>query len=182
MELDCSKPIMLLGRTLLMMNNRILTICKLKLKTRFQMDAIKQILFIVLFIPLLTFGQESKYPKDTIFLKLKDTIFNNPKMKSKSTHNFQGNDGIKFWWNGKWLFYNENQKSDTLCIKHLKNYTFLNLKDIEKKEKQYYNKRFGRNPWIKNKNWVFHTYLLEVISKEKFVVYPVIWRNEGAID
>ncbi|MBA6156365.1 hypothetical protein H3Z83_07545 [Tenacibaculum sp. S7007] len=103
-------------------------------------------------------------------------------MKSKSSHSFQGNSGIKFWWNRKWLFHSSQKNSDTLCYKHLKEYQFLNLKEIESKEKKYYKKRFGGNPWIKNKNGVFHTFLIEVISKEKFVIYPVIWRNEGVIN
>lgn len=146
------------------------------------MDAIK--IFMILFFlgSNFIFGQKSIYPKDTIFLKFKDTIFENKKMKSKSIHNFQGKNGIKFWWKGKWMFYDKNQATDTLCFKHLKDYSFENLKEIEKKEKKYYKKRFGGNPWIKNKNGVFHTFLIELISKEKFVIYPVIWRNEGAVD
>ncbi|WP_157603741.1 hypothetical protein [Polaribacter atrinae] len=102
-------------------------------------------------------------------------------MKSKAIHNFQGKNGIKFWWKGKWMFYDKNRKADTLCYKHLKDYTFLSLKEIEKKEREYYKNRFGGNPWIKNKNGVFYTFLIEKISREKFVIYPVIWRNEGTI-
>ena len=67
------------------------------------------------------------------------------------------------------------KKTDTLCNKHLKDYPFSNLKEIEKK----------RHEWIfenerppANKNGVFQTYLIEIISEEKFVIYPVIWRNE----
>ena len=146
------------------------------------MDATKRLLFVLFLTPFLAFGQKNKYPKDTIYVKFRDTIFNNPKMKSKSVHNFQKENGIKFWWNGKWLFYKKKQNPDTLSIKHLKEYSFLDLKEIEEKERKYYKKRFGGNPWIKNKNGVFHTFLIEIISKEKFVIYPVIWRNEGAID
>ena len=32
------------------------------------------------------------------------------------------------------MFYDQNRKADTLYIKHLKNYKFLNLKEIRKKE------------------------------------------------
>jgi len=141
------------------------------------MDA--KILILILFLPIVCFGQKSKYPKDTIYIKFKDSIFTNTKMKSKSIYNFQGKNGIKFWWKGKWMFYDQNRKADTLYIKHLKNYKFLNLKEIDKK----------RHTWIfdnkrppVDRNGAFQTYLVEVISKEKFVIYPVIWRNEGVID
>jgi hypothetical protein len=145
------------------------------------MNATKLVLILFFLSSNFIFGQGSEYPKDTIFLKFKDTIFTNTKMKSKSIHNFQGKNGIKFWWKGKWMFYDKNRKADTLCYKHLKDYTFLSLKEIEKKEREYYKNRFGGNPWIKNKNGVFYTFLIEKISREKFVIYPVIWRNEGII-
>ncbi len=142
------------------------------------MDAIK-LLLIVFCVPLLTNAQKTKFPKDTIYLNYTDTIFSNKKMKAKSQHTFNNEAGIKFWWNGKWMFYNYKSKTDTLAISRLKDYKILNLKEINKLEIEYYEKRFGGNPWIKNKNWVFHTFLIEVTSEEKFVVYPVIWRNEG---
>ena len=70
------------------------------------------------------------------------------------------------------FFSGKEQNIDTLCIKQLKDYTFLNLKEIDKK----------RHTWIfENKrppvdrNGAFQTYLIEVISNEKFVIYPVIW-------
>ncbi len=149
------------------------------------MDAIKVFFIMCLFIPTILFGQKSKYPKDTIYIKYQDTIFNNPKMKSKSFHNFQGNDGIKFWWNGKWLFYNKNQKTDTLCISHIKDYSFLNLKEIRVKEIDWVERKFVTSkykPYSGSKNAVFNTFLIEIISEDKFVIYPVIWRNEGVID
>ena len=30
-----------------------------------------------------------------------------------------------------------------------------------------------------DKNYIFNTYIIEIISDEKFVIYPVIWRGEG---
>lgn len=36
-------------------------------------------------------------------------------------------------------------------------------------------------PYGGSRNGVFVTYLIEVVSDEKLVVYPVIWRSEGAI-
>lgn len=146
------------------------------------MDATK--LFLILFYLSSTFifGQESKYPKDTIYIKYENKI-GLKKWNKKFNYKLNGKDGIYFniehLKGDMALFYNNNHKSDTLCIKHLKNYKFLNLKEIEKKEREYYKKRFGGNPWIKNKNGVFHTFLIEKISKEKFVIYPVLWRSQG---
>ena len=146
------------------------------------MDAIKKISLILLFIPFLLFGQKNIYPKDTIYIKFEDTIFDNPNMKAKSFHTFNNKKGIKFWWKEKWLFHKNEKKIDTLCFIHIKNFKLSSLKEIENKERKYYKKRFGRIPWIKNKNGVFHTFLIEILSKDKFVIYPVIWMNEGVID
>lgn len=149
------------------------------------MDAIKHIIIFLFFIPFFTLAQKVKYPKDTIFIKFKDTVFRNPNMEAKSIHNFEGNKGIKFWWKGKWMFYDNDQNTDTLCIKHLKDYHFSDLKEIRQKEINWVNKKYANSnyrPYTGSKNAVFQTYLIEIISKEKFVVYPVIWRNEGVID
>jgi hypothetical protein len=148
------------------------------------MDAIKILIFSLLF-PVLIFSQQSKYPKDTIYVKYENKV-GLKKWNMKFKHEYENKKGIYFniehIKGDMALFYNKKQKPDTLCMKHLKDYTFENLKEIEKKEKKYYKKRFGGNPWIKNKNGVFHTFLIELISKEKFVVYPVIWRSQGVAE
>jgi len=59
-----------------------------------QMDA--KILILILFLPIVCFGQKSKYPKDTIYIKFKDSIFTNTKMKSKSIYNFKGKMELNF--------------------------------------------------------------------------------------
>lgn len=140
------------------------------------MDAIKLLKFLLVFIPVLSFGQNSIHPKDTIYIKYKDTSFLNKKMISKSDHNFRGKNGIKFWWKGKWMFYDKNEKTDTLCYKHLTDYHFSNLKEIDEKRRKWI---FDNKRPPADRNGVFQTYLIEIISKEKFVIYPVIWRNEG---
>lgn len=146
------------------------------------MDAIK-IFLIIFFFPFFIAAQQSKYPKDTIYLKFKDTVFNNPNMKAKSFHTFNNKKGIKFWWEKKWLFHQQGKKTDTLCYRHLKDYTFLNdLKEIRKKHNNWIDRKFKNSkykPYNGYLNSSFITYLIEVISKEKFVIYPVIWRNEG---
>lgn len=58
-------------------------------------------------------------------------------------------------------------------------YHFSNLKEIRKMHNQWIHTPYKgkRKPPI-NKNGAFQTYLIEVISKDYFVIYPVIWRNE----
>lgn len=141
------------------------------------MDA--RILLFVVFLPIICFGQKSKYPKDTIYVKFEKKLGN-----KKWFGNYGYGDNKKYG-----LLFNlkdENNQSmsffiekkynlDTLCHKHLKDYKFSNLKEINEK----------RHKWIfenkrppANRNGVFQTYLIDIISKEKFVIYPVIWRNE----
>lgn len=149
------------------------------------MDAIKTYLILFIFIPFLAAGQKTKYPKDTIYLMYKDTTFSNYKMKSKENYIFKGKKGIKFWWKNKWLFYNQEQKADTFCTFHLKDYEISDLKEIRKKEINWVDRKFkGQKykPYSGSKNAVFHTYLIEVISKDYFVIYPVSWPGEGVID
>ena len=80
------------------------------------------------------------------------------------------------------LFASYKSKFDTLNVQYLKKIEFLDLKKIEKFESIYYKNRFGRNPWIKNKNAVFVTYVIEQINEDCIVKYPVVWRNEGVTD
>ncbi len=64
------------------------------------------------------------------------------------------------------------------------------LEGVEKKVKDFRFKTYKKRPKNKDdklyqaydKNDIFKTYLIEVISKEKFVLYPVIWRNQGIIE
>ena len=149
------------------------------------MDAIKPFLLFFIFIPIFGIGQETKYPKDTIYVKYENKI-GPKKWNAKFKRDYNGKAGIYFNIENKSgdmaLFYSYEQKTDTLCIKHLEDYKLSNLKEINSKEWSWYKKKFGGQPPFGNKNGVFVTYLLEVISKDYFVMYPVIWRNEGAID
>ena len=133
------------------------------------------LLGLFLFFSFFIFGQESSYPKDTIFI-LFDNDLHGKKVLNHPEH------GKNIYFKNLDVYYNLNHKPDTLPIKDLINYDFLDLEEINKKEWQYYKKRFNGWPIIRNKNWVFHTNLIEIISKEKFVIYPVVWRNEGVID
>jgi hypothetical protein len=147
------------------------------------MDAIKLLTFSLIFIPIISFGQKSIYPKDTIYVlyeEIKDADWN-----AKFERKYNQKLGIYFNVETKkgdmTLFAPYSRKADTLCIKHLKDYRFSDLEEIEEKKNNWINKKFNGlkyKPYSGSKNGVFQTYLIEVISENKFVIYPVIWRNE----
>ena len=141
------------------------------------MNAIKILSLLLILCPILSFGQKSIYPKDTIYVKYQEE--RNAAWNAKFERKYNKKLGIYFNIETEEgdmaLFYPYSEKADTLCIKHLKDYHFSDLKEINEK----------RNRWIfENKrppatrNGVFQTYVIEVISDKKFVKYPVIWRNE----
>jgi phosphoglycerate-specific signal transduction histidine kinase len=151
------------------------------------MDAIKLILIILFFTPIFTYGQKSIYPKDTIYVKFEKKNYNK---KMEGNYNSKNNNklsGIYFYLKdsinridrGMSLFYDYNQKADTLCIKNLKNYQFSNLREIREKQHKWI---FDNKRPPADRNGVFQTFLIEIISKDYFVIYSVIWRNEGATD
>lgn len=82
-----------------------------------------------------------------------------------------------------------NSKSDTLSISCLPNYKVSTLDEIEALEKQWWKKnlkilekKFGIYccpPY--DKNYIFQTYLIEIINNNQFVMYPVEWRNLNII-
>ena len=81
-----------------------------------------------------------------------------------------------------------SSKSDTLPISNLKNYKIATLEEIEVLEKKWRRKnkktlikRFGKLYPPFDKNYIFQTYLLEVINDTQFVTYPVEWRNLDVI-
>jgi hypothetical protein len=144
------------------------------------MDAIKLTIVIFFFLPILTFGQKKelqKFPKETIYIKYEKSLHSkkmlNHKEFGKVIYFNIKNDGV---------WYDFKKKTDTLCISKLKNYKTSSLDEINNKEWEYYQKRFGGVPPVKNKNGVFYTYLIEIMPNKEFVIYPVIWRNEGIID
>lgn len=140
------------------------------------MDA--KLLILAIFLPIVCFGQKSIYPKDTIYVKFQKKI-GAKKWNAKFERIYKNKHGFFFNVedsNGDMaLFYDQEQSSDTLCYKHLKDYHFSNLKEIEKKRQEWIFK--NKRPPV-NKNGAFQTYLIEIISEEQFVIYPVIWRNE----
>ena len=102
-----------------------------------------------------TFAQQSKYPKDTIYVKYENKTLNKKWLSNYGYGNNKKNGvlfNIKDENNKNMLFfYDKKLSTDTLCNNLLKNYVFLGLREIEKKEKNYYKNRFGKTPWIKIK-------------------------------
>ncbi len=155
------------------------------------MDAISKLwLFLVVLFPLLVKGQDAPFPKDTIYIMYSANKKENRKIKNWE---YQGKKGIYFSirdcsdeHNGRnkfiSLFYLYSKPVDTISIKQLKNYHFSDLKEIDRKRKEWIDAKYKGNkikPYNGSRNGVFHTYLIEVINDSQFVIYPVIWRNEG---
>ena len=154
------------------------------------MDAIKRMLILLFLLPTLTFGQESKYPKDTIYIKYENKR-GIKKWNGKFPYKYEGKMGVYFniehVKGDMALFYEKELNIDTLSMNLLKEYYFSNLKEIRKKEIAWVDKKYAKSkykPYTGGglRNAAFQTYVIEVISKGKFVLYPVIWRNEGDID
>lgn len=88
------------------------------------------------------------------------------------------------------FLYLKTRKSDTLSIKILDKFKISNTNEIKKIENNWRKKKFDEFKKSKEKhpipihtfdrNYIFNTYIIEIISKEEFVVYPVTWRGEGA--
>lgn len=146
------------------------------------MDAIKHFTLSLLIPSAIAVAQNPPYPKDTIFVKYEHKA-GAKNWNAKFERDFKKNEGIFFNVESKEgdmaLFYPYNERADTLCIKHLKDYRFSNLQEINERRNKWI---FNNNRPPANRNGVFQTYLIEIISKEYFVKYPVIWRNEGVID
>lgn len=89
---------------------------------------------------------------------------------------------------GSCLFKN-NLKSDTLPLKELSSYNITTMEALEEKITAFRKKTYRKLPpkdnyklyQAYNKNDIFQTYLIEIINNKKFVVYPVVWRNQGVI-
>lgn len=87
------------------------------------MDVIKKNLLCITFLfSVLSFGQKkAKYPKDTIYIKFEKKI-GQKKWNAKFERSYKEKKGIFFNVEndkgGMALFYNLNNKTDTLCVKH----------------------------------------------------------------
>lgn len=158
----------------------------------FPMVVIKPLLFLLLISPLMTWGQDAPFPKDTIYVKYSANQNGNRKIMDwkyqgekgiyfsikDSSHKAWKKDSIRFIS----LFYPYSQPTDTLSLKRITNYHFSNLKEIDQKRNEWIERKYKGHkikPYNGSRNGVFQTYLIEVINDSQFVIYPVIWRNEG---
>lgn len=147
------------------------------------MAAIKILSLLLILCPILSFGQKSIYPKDTIYVKYQEE--RNAAWNAKFERKYNQKSGVYFNVETEEgdmaLFYPYSQKADTLCIEKLKDYHFSDLEEIRKKEIEWVDKKYKNQKYklyTGSKNAVFQTYVIEVISDTKFVKYPVMWRNE----
>src|SRR5690606_18594399 len=106
------------------------------------MVATKFLTIISIFITTSTiFGQNSLYPKDTIYVKY-ETKKENKKWTEKYGKYKNEKGGIFFnirdTSNKSLSFlFNKEDKVDTLCLKHLKDYKLSELEEIDKKRQKW---------------------------------------------
>lgn len=93
---------------------------------------------------------------------------------------------------GNSFLFSDDKKSDTLTINELRAYKISSIEEIKKTEQEWRTEKF-KDVQEKNKkegghslpihtfdkNYIFDTYIIEIISDEKFVIYPVKWRGQG---
>lgn len=158
--------------------------------------------FIILFCILFVFqiqGQKKKdslflgwgrisYQKEKVYLLFKNNKGNYPSYRCKK---FKNNKGINFnLCEYGSLLFPRKYKSDTVNISFLERYKISTEQEVKKKVNEFRYKTYKKLPQKPNSklyqaydnNDLFETYLIEVISKDKFVVYPVFWRNQRVIE
>lgn len=149
----------------------------------------RAIKYLFLFFILSSGPMFSQYEKDTIYINFNHEVQNcsykNLKMK------WFKNEGLQFNLCGRGVFlFQRNKNSDTISTRQLKDYYITSIEDVAQKVKDFRYKTYKRSPpeenakayQFYNKNDIFETYLIEIISDCRFVVYPVQWRNQNIID
>lgn len=143
----------------------------------------KYLLLVVgLFFTLSTNGQN----KIKIYLKIEidSNCFRKQKFYSETEKGYIINPNCNS--GGNFIY---QTKSDTLSLINLKKFKITTAEEIKKIEKKWREQKFIEYKKSKekyplpihtfDKNYIFETYLIEIISENKFVVYPVKWRGEG---
>lgn len=148
------------------------------------------IVLISLFVISFSFSQKNEI-KIKVFIKMEldSTCFRKQKLYSKEENGIIFNNECK---SGGSFLFSDQRKSDTISISKLKKYKISSIENIESIENKWRNDRFKevqeKNkkerthtlPYhIFDKNYIFETFIIEIISKEKFVIYPVTWRGQG---
>lgn len=146
-----------------------------------------KLILIICLLPVYLFSQE--FSKETIYLNFLNQKDCSRKMKfySKDEKGLIFNLFCKK--NGTFLFKNTS-KSDTLSLFYLKDYKINSTAEIEKIEKDWRNRnkkklidKYGFPYPRFDKNGIFNTFIIEILENQnKFVIYPVIWRNQGIVD
>lgn len=153
------------------------------------------VFFLIILFSFKSFSQtkESDFMKDWKIMEVKkETIYlkfekNNGKFPKYRCLKFPNKKGIVFnLCKGGSLLFSNKFKSDTLCYKHIKDYKTSTMEDILKKVKDFRVKTYKKRPKSDNdklyqaydNNDIFKTYIIEVINEKKFILYPVIWRNQ----
>lgn len=137
---------------------------------------------VILLNSNITLSQQ--YDKEDLFIEFKTNDGSQPnyrgiKIDKKALVQFNN------LYYGTFIYYKKND-SDTLLIHNLSKYKLTNAKEVDGKLITIRKKRLEENPdkilRPMNKNTVFNTYLIEILNKKEFVVYPVIWKNVGVQD
>jgi hypothetical protein len=127
-------------------------------------------------------AQEIKIPKDTIYLLFKPNDGSLPDYRGIK---FRNKHGLNFnLYKKEGLIHPKNEFSDTLAIKHLKNYNMTDIEDIDSLGKMWYKKnldllrkKYGKLIAPHDKNGKFITYIIEKFE-DYFVKYRVYWRHQ----
>ncbi len=128
----------------------------------------------------------SQYKKEVIYLKFEENSKDKTYYRGIKFYN-KDEKGIVFNLLSKGsLLFPDKEKADTLCIPHLTDYPITTMEEVEKKVKDFRLKTYKKRPPNKNdklyqaytKNDIFKTYLIEIIGDDKYVIYPVTWRNQ----
>src|SRR5690606_9992062 len=144
---------------------------------------------ISLLVTSLAFSQNKEQIKIYLKLELDSLCFRKQKFYSEEEKGIILNNKCK---SGSSFLFSDTSKADTLCISTLKKYKTSSIDEIKKIETKWREQKFkevqkklketGKYPLpihTFDKNYIFDTYILEIISNEKFVIYPVKWRGQG---
>jgi hypothetical protein len=130
-------------------------------------------------------AQEIKIPKDTVYFDFINYVNNCKHSDILNKLKWQKKNGIQFNLCGKAVFIHpKNESSDTLAIKHLKNYNMTDIEDIDSLGKMWYKKnlyllrkKYGKLIAPHDKNGKFITYIIEKFE-DYFIKYRVYWRHQ----
>lgn len=151
-----------------------------------------KIIIVLINLFILSFSHsKQKNEQIKIYLKMEidSNCFRKQKFYSKEENGIILNNECN---SGGSFLFSDKSIADTICISQLKNYKITTIEEVKKTEKKWRQEKF-KEVQSKNKkdggytlpyhtfdkNYIFETFIIEIISGEKFIVYPVTWRGEG---